>query len=91
MPADDALREAVDDERDVDKPGPGAAVGKSATQRMLGAGAVKSRSSRSPARLPSLDETIVRARLPRLIPFMSSSRMSRSTEQNATRWPLRRT
>ena len=35
------------------------------TQRRLGAGAVKSRRSRSPARCPSLPGTVVRIFLPR--------------------------
>jgi hypothetical protein len=61
MPAHDPLGEHVDDEGDVDEPAQVLHQVKSATLRMLGAGAVKSRSNRSPARRPTLAGTVVRA------------------------------
>ena len=54
---------------------------KSATHRVLGATAVKSRSSRSPARCPSRLGMVVRTFLPRRTPFMPGSRINRSTVQ----------
>jgi hypothetical protein len=52
---------------------------KSDTQTRLGAGALKFRSSRSPARVPSLPGTVVRAALPRRTPVSPSARIARST------------
>jgi hypothetical protein len=56
---DDPLREHVDDEGEVDEPAQVRQQVKSATQRMSGAGAVKSRSQQIPARRPSLAGTVV--------------------------------
>ena len=57
---------------------------RSAIQTRLGAGAVKSRSSKSAARLPLVPGIVVRGVLPRRTPCIPSSRMSRSTVQYAT-------
>ena len=63
----------------------------SATQRRFGAGAVKSRRSRSAGRWLSVPGTVVRGRL-RLAqaPAIPSSRISRSTVHRATPVPSRR-
>jgi hypothetical protein len=62
----------------------------SATQRRFGAGAVKSRSSRSAGRCPAAPDTVVRG-FPRraAAPAMPSSRISRSTVHRATSMPSR--
>src|SRR3954468_13054411 len=49
------------------------------TQVRFGAGAVKSRSNRSPARFPSLDEIVVRIPLLRRIPCRPRALIARST------------
>ena len=63
----------------------------SATHRRFGAGAVKSRRSRSAGRCPAASGTVVRGRL-RLAeaPAMPSSRISRSTVHRAASMPSRR-
>ncbi len=63
----------------------------SATQRRFGAGAVKSRASRSAGRCPPASGTVVRGFF-RLAdaPAMPSSRISRSTVHRATLMPSRR-
>jgi hypothetical protein len=63
MPTDNALREHVDDDCDVNPSGPGA---------------VKSRFSKSPARIPSFVGIAVRVPLSRRIPANPSARIARS-------------
>ena len=50
------------------------------TQVRFGAGAVKSRSRRSPARVPSLAGIVVRIPLERRTPSRARDRMARSTD-----------
>ena len=57
---------------------------KSMTQVWFGASAVKSRSSRSPARLPSLAGIVVRIPLERRIPCRPRDRIARSTDPGDT-------
>jgi hypothetical protein len=74
MPAHDPLGEHVDDEGDVDEPAQVLQWVKSATERMLGASAVKSRSNRSlPGGRLWPGRSVVRAPLPRRTPFMPRS------------------
>ena len=59
--------------------GIGAAFVPQSCRPLLTAGALKSRSSRSPARVPSLPGTVVRAVLPRRTPVSLQARIARST------------
>jgi hypothetical protein len=61
----------------------------SATQRWLGAVAVKSRSSRSPGRAAASAGMVVRRGLPRTAPHRFALRINRSTVQRATGMPSR--
>ena len=63
---------------------------KSATHRRFGAGAVKSRSSRSGALAALRSGMVVRTPLPRTRPLIRSSRISRSTCRFETARPCRR-
>ena len=63
---------------------------KSATQVWFGAGAWKSRLTRSPARVPSLPGTVVRTFLARRTPRIPSWRIRRTTVQRGTSWPRAR-
>ena len=60
------------------------------THTRFGAAAVKSRFSRSPARLPSLAGIVVRTIRPRRIPLCRSSLIARWTLSRETSWPWRR-
>lgn len=60
MPAHDRPRVTVDDERDIDEPRTRPDIGEVRAQRSSGFAALKSRSSRSPAGLPSFPGTVVR-------------------------------
>jgi hypothetical protein len=93
FPADDRPGVEVDGQGDVDESGVDRDVGEiSAAKSWFGAGAVKSLFSRSPARRPSsLPGMLVRARRPRMKPFMHSSRMSWSpVSLEASGKPFRR-
>jgi hypothetical protein len=59
VPGHDLLGEHVDDERGIDEPDQLRTSVKSVTRVRFGAAAVKSRSSRSPAHLPSLAGIVV--------------------------------
>jgi len=62
---------------------------KSATQSRLGAGALKSRSTKSTGRSPRSPGIVVRRFLPRTTPWRPSARIRRSTVHRATSMPSR--
>ena len=82
-PADDGPRVHPRRTRQ-DHGGPAGHVGKAGDPPAVGAGAVKSRLTRSPARFPSVPGTVVRTLRPRRTPCRPSSRISRSTVHLAT-------
>jgi hypothetical protein len=91
LPADDLAGKKVADERGIREAAGRVRIGDIGAQRRFGAGAVKSRRTRSAGCCPAGAGTVVRGffRWP-LAPSMPSSRISRSTVHRATLMPSRR-